>query len=163
MDFSVNKNLTFQQATDLLFEKLGDGKVMALASSLHDHVSIRNVSCLFYDHRVFFKTDKNFRKTQQLLENPQVAMCWSGIQIEGIAENHGLVAEEPGHRFQTRFEACYPSGYNKYPHKDTEILIEIKPTFVGIWDTSVDHMASQIYLDFDRKTVTVKQYDLPKP
>ena len=96
MKFSVNKELTFDQAVELMFEKLGDSKIMALASSVSDYVMVRNVSCLFYDHKVWFKTDKNFRKTQQLYQNPHVALCWSGVQIEGIAENKGLVVDEPG-------------------------------------------------------------------
>ena len=68
---------------------------MALASSVNDYVMVRNVSCLFYDNKVWFKTDKNFRKTQQLYQNPQVALCWSGVQIEGTARNCGLVVDEP--------------------------------------------------------------------
>ena len=78
-----------------MFEMLGDWKIMALASSLNDYVMVRNVSCLFYDEKIYFKTDKNFRKTKQLLENPQVAVCWSGVQVEGLAANKGLVVDEP--------------------------------------------------------------------
>ena len=65
MKFSMDKNLTFEQAKALLWEQLGDWKIMALASSVNDYVMVRNVSCLFYDDKVWFKTDKNFRKTQQ--------------------------------------------------------------------------------------------------
>ena len=80
MKFSPDKDLTFPQAVELMFEKLGTDKIMALASSVDDHVMVRNVSCLFYDGKVWFKTDKNFRKTQQLYQNPRVALCCSGVQ-----------------------------------------------------------------------------------
>ena len=100
MKFSTDKNLTFEQAVEIMFDKLGDYKIMALASSVNDYVMVRNVSCLFYDNKIWFKTDKNFRKTQQLYENPQVALCWSGVQVEGIAANKGLVVDEPGRRFE---------------------------------------------------------------
>lgn len=66
MKFSINKNLSFDEAVRIMFDKLGDWKIMALASSVDDYVMVRNVSCLFYDGKVYFKTDKNFRKTQQL-------------------------------------------------------------------------------------------------
>ena len=46
MNFSADKNLTFEQAVELMFEKLGDWKIMALASSANDYVMVRNVSCL---------------------------------------------------------------------------------------------------------------------
>lgn len=159
MKFSTDKALTFQQAVERMFEKLGTSKIMALASSVSDYVMVRNVSCLFYDHKVWFKTDKNFRKTQQLYQNPQVALCWSGVQIEGIAENKGLVVEEPGRKFETLYKEHLWGSYNKYSHEDTEIIIEVTPKFVEIWDTSEDNYAYQMFLDFDKETVEVKQYD----
>ena len=159
MKFSTDKNLAFQQAVELMFEKLGESKIMALASSVNDYVMVRNVSCLFYDNKVWFKTDKNFRKTQQLYQNPRVALCWSGVQIEGVAENKGLVVEEPGRRFEGLYKKYLWGSYNKYSHEDTEIIIEVSPKFVEIWDTSEDNYAYQIFIDFDRKSVEVKQYD----
>ena len=159
MKFSMDKNLTFQQAVDLMFEKLGESKIMALASSVKEYVMVRNVSCLFYDDKVWFKTDKNFRKTQQLYQNPRVALCWSGVQIEGVAENKGLVVEEPGRRFEALYKKHLWGSYNKYSHEDTEIIIEVSPKFVEIWDTSEDNYAYQIFIDFDKEAVEVKQYD----
>ena len=159
MKFSVDKHLTFEQAVEIMFEKLGDSKIMALASSVNDYVMVRNVSCLFYDGKVWFKTDKNFRKTQQLFENPHVALCWSGVQIEGLAQNKGLVVEEPDRRFETLYKKFLWGSYNKYSHEDTEIIIEVTPKFVEIWDTSEDNYAYQIFIDFDKQAVTVKQYD----
>ena len=159
MKFSMDKNLTFQQAVALMFEKLGESKIMALASSVNDYVMVRNVSCLFYDDKVWFKTDKNFRKTQQLYQNPRVALCWSGVQIEGVAENKGLVVEEPGRRFEALYKKHLWGSYNKYSHEDTEIIIEVSPKFVEIWDTSEDNYAYQIFIDFEQETVEVKQYD----
>ena len=159
MNFSADKTLTFPQAVALMFEKLGDWKIMALASSVNDYVMVRNVSCLFYDNKVWFKTDKNFRKTQQLYQNPQVALCWSGVQIEGVAENRGLVVDEPGRRFEKLYKEHLWGSYNKYSHEDTEIIIEVSPKFVEIWDTSEDNYAYQIFIDFEQETVEVKQYD----
>lgn len=159
MKFSIDKNLTFEQAVSIMFDKLGDSKIMALASSVDDYVMVRNVSCLFYDGKVWFKTDKNFRKTQQLFANPHVALCWSGVQIEGLAANRGLVVEEPGRRFEALYKKHLWGSYNKYSHEDTEIIIEVTPKFVEIWDTSEDNYAYQIFIDFDRQAVEVKQYD----
>lgn len=161
MKFSIDKGLTFDQAVEIMFDKLGDFKIMALASSVSDHVMVRNVSCLFYDGKVFFKTDKNFRKTQQLFQNPRVALCWSGVQIEGLAQNKGLVVDEPGRRFEALYKKFLWGSYNKYSHEDTEILIEVTPGFVEIWDTSEDNYAYQLFIDFDKRSVEVRQYDEP--
>ena len=54
MKFSLDKNLTFEQAKALFFEQLGDWKIMALASSVNDYVMVRNVSCLFYNDKIYF-------------------------------------------------------------------------------------------------------------
>ena len=159
MKFSLDKNLTFEQAVSIMFDKLGVSKIMALASSVDDYVMVRNVSCLFYDEKIYFKTDKNFRKTQQLLKNPHVALCWSGVQVEGLAQNKGLVVDEPGRRFEKLYKEHLWGSYNRYSHEDTEILIEVSPKFVEIWDTSEDNYAYQIFIDFDKQAVTVKQYD----
>ena len=159
MDFSVDKNLSFEQAVELMFQKLGDWKIMALASSVNDYVMVRNVSCLFYDNKVWFKTDKNFRKTQQLYQNPQVALCWSGVQIEGIAANTGLGVDEADRKFETLYKKHLWGSYNKYSHEDSEIIIQVTPQFVEVWDTSDDNYAYQIFIDFKQQSVQVKQYD----
>ena len=159
MHFSMDKGLSFEQAVGVMFEKLGDWKIMALASSVNDYVMVRNVSCVFYDDKIYFKTDKNFRKTQQLYQNPQVALCWSGVQVEGIALNKGLVIDEPGRRFEALYKKFLWGSYNKYSHEQDEILIEVSPKFVEVWDTSEDNYAYQIFIDFDKKSVEVKQYD----
>ena len=159
MKFTLDKAITYEAAVERMFEMLGTDKIMALASSKDDYVMVRNVSCLFYDDKVYFKTDKNFRKTKQLRVNPNVAMCWSGIQIEGVAENKGLVVDEPGHRFEEGYKKYLWQSYNKYSHEDTEILIEVSPKYVEIWDTSDDGYAFQLFIDFEKKDVEVKQYD----
>ena len=159
MNFSVDKTFTFDQAVELMFRKLGDWKIMALASSVNDYVMVRNVSCLFYDNKVYFKTDKNFRKTQQLFKNPHVALCWSGVQIEGTARNCGLVIDEPERKFEQLYKKHLWGSYNKYSHEEDEIIIEITPRFVEVWDTSEDNYAFQVFIDFEKKSVEVKQYD----
>ena len=162
MKFSKVKHLSFEEAVEIMFNQLGDWKIMALASSVNDYVMVRNVSCLFYDDKIYFKTDKNFRKTKQLFENPQVALCWSGIQVEGVAENKGLVVDEPGRRFEKSYKEFLWNSYNAYSHEDTEILIEVSPKYVEVWDTSEDQYAYQLFIDFDKKEVEVKPYDVKK-
>lgn len=159
MKFVLDKEITYEQAVERMFEMLGSSQIMALASSKDDYVMVRNVSCLFYDGKIWFKTDKNFRKTKQLLANPNVAMCWSGIQVEGLAVNKGLVAEEPGQVFAKGYKKYLWQSYNKYSHEDTEILIEVSPKYVEVWDTSDEGYAFQLFIDFEKRCVEVKQYD----
>ena len=151
--------MKFEDAVRLMFDKLGNSKIMALASSSNDYVMVRNVSCVFYNDKIYFKTDKNFRKTKQLFENPRVAMCWNGVQVEGIAKNLGLVIDEPGRTFETLYKKYLWGSYNAYSHIDTEILIEVTPSFVEIWDQDEKEHAFQTFIDFAKQEVEVKYYD----
>ena len=151
--------MNFIEAKEIMDKKLGNWKIMALASCVDDYPMVRNVSCIFYNDKIYFKTDKNFRKTQQLYKNPKVAMCFNGVQVEGIAENKGLVIEEPGRIFEAKYKEYLWQSYNAYSHEDSEILIEVTPKFVEIWDEDDKRNAFQLFIDFDTKEVTYKPYD----
>lgn len=151
--------MEYKDAVEIYNKKLGIYKIMALATSVNDYPMIRNVSCLFYNNKIYFKTDKNFRKTQQLLQNEKVAMCFNGVQVEGIAINKGLVIDEPGLMFEKLYKQYLWGSYNAYSHTDTEILIEVTPKFVEIWDDDENKNAYQIFINFDDKSVEVKKYD----
>ena len=144
-------------AKEIYLKKLGTHKVMSLATSVNDYPMIRSVSCIFYNDKLYFKTDKNFRKTSQLLENNKVALCFWGVQIEGIAKNLGVVANDP--YFEEKFKEYYDLTYIAYAHTDNEILIEVEPKFVEIWDQKPDHKAFQILIDFDKEIAEELAYD----
>lgn len=151
--------MTFEEAKTIMDQKLGDYKIMALASCVDDYPMVRNVSCIFYNDKIYFKTDRNFRKTKQLFQNPRVAMCFNGVQVEGIAENKGLVIEEEGRVFEKKYKEYLWQSYNAYSHEDSEILIEVTPKFVEIWDEDEARNAFQILIDFDTREVEVRPYD----
>lgn len=151
--------MDFKTAVEIYNKKLGNYKIMALASSYNDYPMIRNVSCIFYNDKIYFKTDKNFRKTQQLFQNNKVALCYSGVSLEGIALNKGLVVDEKDRTFETKYKEYLWGSYNAYSHVDTEILIEVTPTFVEIWDDDENKNAYQIFIDFVKKEATIKNYD----
>ena len=151
--------MTFEEAKTIMDQKLGDYKIMALASCVDDYPMVRNVSCIFYNDKIYFKTDRNFRKTKQLFQNPRVAMCFNCVQVEGIAENKGLVVEEEGRVFEKKYKEYLWQSYNAYSHEDSEILIEVTPKFVEIWDEDEARNAFQILIDFDTREVEVRPYD----
>ena len=151
--------MNFEEAKKIFQDKLGIWKSMALATCVDNVPMIRNVSCLFYNDKIYFKTDKNFRKTAQLLANPKVAMCFHGVQVEGTAINTGLVIEEEGRVFEKLYQQYLWGSYNRYSHEDSEILIEVTPEFVEIWEDDEEKNAYQIFIDFKKEEVEVKPYD----
>lgn len=151
--------MEFKTAVHNMFQKLGHKKIIALATSVNDHVTVRNVSGIIHQQRIFFKTDINFPKTQQLLQNPQVAICWWGIQIEGQAINHGLVAQQADQTFAELYQKYWDTSYTAYAHQETEILIEIRPRFAEIWDQDRDNKGFQTFIYFDEERAEIKRYD----
>ncbi|MGJ0722834.1 pyridoxamine 5'-phosphate oxidase family protein [Enterococcus avium] len=151
--------MDFQTAVEHFYQKLGQKKIMALATSLNEHVMVRNVSVIIHEGKILFKTDKNFRKTKQLIENPRVAICYWGVQIEGIAVNHGLVVDQPDHSFQELYQKHWEKSYNAYPHKDSEILIEIVPKLVEIWDQDEEDKGFQLFINFEQEKAETSTYD----
>lgn len=155
----LTKPMDFEKAYQIMKEKMGKWKIMALASCVDNYPMVRMVSCLFYNEKIYFKTDKNFRKTKQLYENPRVAMCFNGTQVEGIAQIKGLVVEEEEKTFETLYKKYLWQSYNAYSHEDTEILVEVTPKFVEIWDEDENRQAYQIFLDFETQEAFFKPYD----
>ncbi|MGX7195309.1 pyridoxamine 5'-phosphate oxidase family protein [Enterococcus olivae] len=151
--------MEYKQALALCFKKLGRKKIMAIATSVNDHVTIRNISAIIYDDRIFFKTDKNFPKTQQLLINPNVAICYWGVQIEGQAVNHGLVREQSDTTFQEMYDKYWKRSYTAYAHEEAEILIEILPRKIEIWDQDKEDRGFQVIIDCEAQTVEIQGYD----
>lgn len=151
--------MEFQEGEKILWEKLGDWKIMALASCVDDYPMVRNISALIYDGKIWFKTDRNFRKTKQLMENSRVALCWNGTQVEGVAEIRGLVVDEPGRIFEKKYRKFLWQSYNAYSHEADEIIVCVTPHFVEIWDEDENRKAFQVFLDYDRGTCEYKPYD----
>ena len=151
--------MAFEEAHAIFQRKMGHSRIMSLATSSENKPSVRTVSCLYYDEKIYFKTDINFRKTAQLLANPYVALCSDGVQCEGTLINKGLVVDEPGRKFEKLYEQYLAGSYNAYSHEDTEILLEITPNWVQMWDVDENNYGYQIFIDYQQKTAQYKQYD----
>ena len=51
--------MEFLEAKKIMEQKMGDWKIMALASCEDNYPMVRNVSCLFYNDKIYFKTPKS--------------------------------------------------------------------------------------------------------
>ena len=115
MNFTVNKDITFNQAVELMFDKLGVCKIMALATAFNDVPMVRNVSCLIYDEAIWFKTDMNFRKTAQMLRNPKVAMCWNGVQVEALPKTEASLSTSPAAALRSSMKSTFGAATTSTP------------------------------------------------
>ncbi len=155
------ETLNYDETMRWVWEKMGKTHaIMQLAACTDEHVTIRTVSCILYENTILFKTDRNFQKTKELLRTKaNVALAKYSINIEGAAECKGLVVDEPGRRFEALYKQYLDGSYGAYSHTDTEILFEITPRRIGVWDTDENNYAFQLYIDCEARTAVKEWYD----
>lgn len=125
--------LNFISLQTEIFKLLGNKKIMVLATSYDNRVTARSMSCIILNNKIYFQTDKTFLKYQQILNNPNVALCIDNIQIEGTANIRKHPFEEENKEFTKAFEKNYKSSYDSYTNLENEVVVEVEPLFITLW------------------------------
>jgi uncharacterized pyridoxamine 5'-phosphate oxidase family protein len=86
--------LSYDIELENIYKNIGKSKIMALATSSQDNPTVRLVSCIRYDNKIFFQTGTDLKKYEQIYRNKNVALCVDNIQIEGIAKIIGKTNDE---------------------------------------------------------------------
>lgn len=139
------------------FLKLGVAKKIVLSTSSKNRVTSRTMSFVIFNNKFYCQTDKNFLKYQQIIENPNVSLCIDNIQIEGVAIAEGSPLENK--IFIKLFEEYYKNSYLNYSFLEDEILLEITPTLINIWDYENEKPLRKYY-DLKKKTYIESYYQL---
>jgi general stress protein 26 len=108
-------------------------KKWVLATAAANRVTARTISIVNLGLKVFFQTAQNFIKFQQLSVNPQVALCFANIQIEGTTQIKGHPLEPANEWFAREYQKHHPSAYARYLHLPNEVVIEVIPTVITLW------------------------------
>lgn len=123
----------YQSRISILFEKLGSGQIMTLATSLNDKVFARSMSVIICNQKFYFQTDKAFDKCYQLSNNKNVALCFNNFQIEGTARELGHPLKSENLFFADEYKKCFSGSYEKYTRLSNEVLFEVIPSYIKIW------------------------------
>lgn len=121
----------FSEEYKRFWKEFGKSKVMVLSTSLNNFVTSRMMSIVVIDEKLFFQTDKTFRKYEQLKGNNNVALCIDNIQIEGKCEEIGHPLDNAG--FSIIYKACFSDSYSNYTALKNERLFMVTPTFIEKW------------------------------
>lgn len=143
-----------------LFDTLEKAKHMVLATSSNNRVSARTMSFVLVNEKLYFQTDKNFDKYQQIKDNPLAAVCWSNIQLEGRCRILGHAFEPQNHFFKEAYEKNHKGSYDAYTHLDNTEVIEITPILATVWGYD-DGKPYREFFDFDIRNYR-KEYYLPE-
>ena len=145
----------YEQKLKEFFSSLGEYQIMSLATSAEYRVTVRSMSFIIADRKFYCQTDKHFLKYKQILENPQVAISINNIQIEGICKEFGHPLLESNIFFSESYKRYYKDSFKKYTHLKDEVLLEIQPTLISVWNYE-DDKAFQEILDFGETSIPKK-------
>lgn len=121
----------FSEKYSDLMDQFGTSKKMVLSTAEKNIVSSRMMSVIQINGKLYFQTDKTFRKYRQIVQNPSVALCIDNIQIEGRCREIGRPLEN--NEFLQKFQRCFPDSYKRYSLLENEVLFEVTPTYIERW------------------------------
>lgn len=147
----------FEVTTKELFENLGQGKIMTLATGDEGRISARSMSVCVFDNKFYFQTDRRFLKFTQIQNNPNVALCCENISVEGRAMRIGKPLEHS--RFCEIFKKLFNGSFNAYSSHENEVLFEVEPTLIKTWiyENSYPYVEN---FDFEKLTYTKIPQDI---
>ena len=145
----------YEKKLSELFRTIGKTRKVVLSTSCDNRVTSRMMSFVIFDNKFYCQTDKTFLKYQQIKTNPNVALCIDNIQVEGIAKNIGKPLENK--KFISLFKQCYKTSYEIYSFLENEILLEIEPTFIGVW-TYKDFIPVREFYNLKTKEIKEELY-----
>ena len=147
----------FQEKSGAVFRLLGDYKVGALATSVHDHPSVRSVSCIFINGEIFFQTDRMMAKAGQIRQNNDVAICFDNIQISGVCEDIGHPFSPANSDVYSLFQKSYPKAAAKYSGMANECFFKITPYFIQSWAYCDGEPHIEV-IDYKKKQYRLQKY-----
>lgn len=114
-----------------LFDRLGESRIMVLATGDGSRISARSMSVVIYDNNFFFQTDRTFVKYRQLMMNKNAALCCENISVEGTAEEVGRPVENA--RFCRLYKQHFEGSYNAYSELENEVVFRLTPKLIKMW------------------------------
>jgi len=148
--------LDFFKEQDDAFNKIGESRVAALATSSKNHTTVRTMSFIINERIIYFQTGIDLIKYKQINDNKNVALCFDNIQIEGTAEIMGKPLEHED--IMEIYKKYYKNSYENYSKLDKEILIRIIPRKITKWEYDSNGKPYRIFIDLENKKAYKEMY-----
>ena len=129
----IEDELDYDKVKQEFFYKLGDTKIMVLATTDNKKVSARNMSIVINKEKFYFQTDYNFDKCRDIEINRNVALCVDNIQIEGKITYIGDFYEDKFEDFKRIFKLKHKGSYEGYSKLMENKIFEIMPTKISLY------------------------------
>lgn len=142
-----------------LFDRLGESRIMVLATGDGSRISARSMSVVIYDNKFCFQTDRTFVKYRQLIMNKNAALCCENISVEGTAEEIGRPLENA--RFCRLYKQHFEGSYNAYSELENEVVFRLTPKLIKMWIYENGLPYVEIY-DVENQTYEKIRQTIPK-
>jgi uncharacterized pyridoxamine 5'-phosphate oxidase family protein len=150
------ENLNYSQLKEELITFLSKNKTLVLASCADNRVTARTMSIIHDGIVIYFQTDKEFLKYQQIEKNPNVALCAGNVQIEGRAT---IMGHPLGNfSFQENFRIHHQSSFMKYSHLKDEVIIEVEPRLITFWKYTDEQVPYRDFLNIPQEKAYREYY-----
>ena len=128
------KDLDFKQTLQTKMDFLGTVREIVLSTCSNDRVTSRIVDCACYDKTIYFLTWSHHTKCIQIMENPNVALCYKNMQIEGVAEIKGSPLSETNKDYSNKYRAKQPEIYDRFVEYDGMVIVKVDIRSIHSWE-----------------------------
>ncbi len=110
----------------IMLERFGRDSILALATTVNNIPSVRNVDAFYEDGSFYVLTYALSGKMKQIEENPVVAVAGEWFTAHGVGENLGWFCKEENARLAARMRSIFAdwidNGHNNFSDPNTCIL-----------------------------------------
>jgi len=145
----------FTEKTIKLWKKIGTHGIMALATCAENRVTSRSMSMIVYKGKFYCQTDETFLKYKQIAQNPNVALWYKNLSIEGKCCVIGHPLDKDNSFFADMFKRCFRHSFKSYSSLPTEKLLEITPSLIYSWEYKLTKPYME-YFDFENQRYSIE-------
>jgi hypothetical protein len=149
-------DMTFSNRLDKLFEGFGGKQIMVLATAAEGRVTARAMSVIVLKRAFYFQTDTNLLKAKQMEINSRIALSFSNVSVEAVAERLGSPLSPECAEITEKYRAAYSGSYDAYSKLPTENMYRAKPALITLWQYEDGKPYREIY-DLEKEAY-VKEY-----
>lgn len=155
--FQTDNKVEFLEGKRRFLEQIGEKKTMVLATSADEEVAARNMSCIVIGGKIYFQSDKKFKKATDIRKNKNIALCVDNMQITGKVVEVGDINSEKVIEFKNKYSKLNESSYRAYSHLIDTIVYEVEVLKVVLWKYEKDDVYRE-FLDFERQVAWREWY-----
>ena len=129
----MKKEISFESFKSEIVSILEKNRTWVLSTSLNDEVSSRSMSIINEDLTIYFQTNECYVKDNQMKNNPKVALCYSNISIEGVAEPIGNWLEEKNKDLLELYKKHHLGSFEYYGLLEGQVVYKVTPKIIKVW------------------------------